>query len=383
MPMNVADSDSPKSILYVITKANWGGAQKYVYEMACASKNAGFEVTVACGTDGTLTSRLGLAGIHVQHIPGLGRDIAPLEDLKAFSSLLAYIRRTQPDVVHANSSKAGLLAVLAARVSKTPRIIFTAHGWAFNESRPAWQRAIFAAFHLATVWLSDTVVCVSEAVMRDAAWMPARKEKFIVILLGITPEVLEEKLAARAKLALPTSPIQEFPTWIGTLAELHPTKGLDTAIEAFALIANTFPQTALVLIGTGQDRNRLAGLVHKHDLIQRVHFCGHVENASRYLKAFDVFLFPSHSEALGFAALEAGLATLPVIASNVGGIPEVISDGETGILIPVGDAAACARALSTLLTNPELGTKLGTALHEKVRTQFTQQQMIEKTLLLY
>ena len=381
--MDVAKTISNKRILYVITKANWGGAQKYVYEMACANKNAGFEVVVACGTDGELTSRLGLAGIHIQHIPGLGRDIAPLADLKAFRSLLMYIRRTHPDVVHANSSKAGLLAVLAARIAKTPRIIFTAHGWAFNESRPVWQRAIFAAFHLATVWLSDIIICVSEAVMRDAAWMPARRNKFVVILHGITPEVLEEKMAARAKLALPSSPFQEFPTWIGTLAELHPTKGLDIAIEAFALIANTFPHTSLMLIGTGQDRNRLAGLIHQHHLVKRVHFCGHVENAARYLKAFDIFLFPSHSEALGFAVLEAGLASLPVVASGVGGIPEIITDTETGLLIPDGEINAYAKALSSLLTTPDLRTKLGTALHEKVRTQFTQQQMIEKTLSLY
>src|ERR1700722_15342058 len=149
---HVADSPKPDHkptrILYVITKANWGGAQRYVYDVATAAREKGHEVTVACGAEGELSVRLMQANIPVIFVDGLGRDVAPVADVRALLHLLRLIKSMRPDVVHANSSKAGLLAVVAARFSKVPRIIFTAHGWAFNETRPWWQKVIFAGFHL-------------------------------------------------------------------------------------------------------------------------------------------------------------------------------------------------------------------------------------------
>jgi len=183
--MNVADPESPMPtdpqpiseskrlhILYVITKANWGGAQRYVYDLAVAGIEKDYEISVACGTEGEMTERLRRANVPVYIVSGLGRDIAPLSDTRALMNLTHLIRTLKPDVVHANSSKAGLIATMAARIAGVPRVIFTAHGWAFNESRPWWQKSIFALFHLLTVWFSDTVICVSEAVRKDASWIP-------------------------------------------------------------------------------------------------------------------------------------------------------------------------------------------------------------------
>ena len=387
--MEVAPSTHLKQarILYVITKPTWGGAQKYVFELAVGARKAGHEVTVACGAQGELTKRLEDAGVPVVSVPGLGRDIAPISDIKALISLTKLITVLQPDIVHGNSSKAGLVAAIAARFARVPRIIFSAHGWAFNESRPVWQKGIFAVFHLITVWLSDSVICVSEAVKRDSSWMPFSAKKMIVIPLGIAPVILESKGSARAKLAPASNAqsalIQSSPVWIGTLAELHPTKGLDVAIAAFTLIAPQFPQTALLLIGEGQDRNRLVELAKNSGFSKRILFCGHIRHAAECLSALDIFLFPSRSEALGFAALEAGNASLPVVASNIGGIPEVIENGVSGLLVPVNDVHGFAHALSSLLSAPELREKLGQTLHEKVLKDFSQGQMLEKTLALY
>ena len=118
-------------ILYVITKANWGGAQKYVYELATAMKERGHEVAVAYGTEGLLAERLGQAGIRTLPIGGLSRDIDAKAEVSAWRSLLSLIKEEQPDLVHVNSSKGGL-ALIAARIAGIRRIIFTAHGWAFN-----------------------------------------------------------------------------------------------------------------------------------------------------------------------------------------------------------------------------------------------------------
>ena len=381
--MNVADTHSGGHrgrILYVITKATWGGAQKYVFDMATAALAAGFEITVACGSEGELSERLMHASIPVIYVRGLGRDVAPVADTRALVELVRLMRAMRPTVVHANSSKAGLLATVAALLSGVPHIIFTAHGWAFNESRPSWQKGIFAIFHLLTAWCSDTVICVSEGVKRDAKWMPFVQKKLVVIRNGISRVELVEKSAARAKLA-PSVPADAL--WIGTLAELHPTKGLDVAIHAFARIAQQFPQTVLVLIGEGQARNTLVALANQYKLKDRIHFCGHIQHASSLLSAFDIFLFPSRSEALGFALLEAGNAHLPVIASNAGGIPEIVEDGVTGLLVPVGDVDGFAQALTKLIEQLELRTKLSNALFERVTTDFSKSEMVQKTLALY
>jgi glycosyltransferase involved in cell wall biosynthesis len=383
--MNVADSQHGKKarILYIITKANWGGAQKYVFDVATAAQRVGHDVSVACGTQGELTSRFEHEGIPVYEIRGLGRDIAPLSDVKSLLSLLNLIKELKPDLVHANSSKAGLIGVMAAKIAGVPRILFTAHGWAFNEIRPIWQKGIFALFHLITVWLSDDVICVSNAIKSQASWMPFAKNKMFVIHHGIQETELKERREARAKLA-PHS-LDSFMTsvWIGTLAELHPIKGLDTAIRAFARIAPQFPQTVLVLIGEGQERNNLVALATELKLSERIRFCGHTKDAGAYLSALDIFLFPSRSEALGFAVLEAGNASLPVIASRIGGIPEIIENGVSGILVPPDDVEGFAVALSSLLAAPALRTKLSEGLHKKVLKDFSKEHMFTETLALY
>ncbi|MDR3548067.1 MAG: glycosyltransferase family 4 protein [Candidatus Pacebacteria bacterium] len=371
--------------MFVITKASWGGAQRYVYDLAVAAQDKGHEVTVACGTEGELSERLMTSHIPVLYVRGLGRDISPLADIRAFIELLRLTRAMRPDIIHANSSKAGLLATVAARLSGARHIIFTAHGWAFNEARPWWQKSIFAIFHAITIWCSDTVICVSEAVRRDASQrIPFLKNKFVVIRNGIAPTALLEKHAARMTLTeRNTFPDFISGIWIGTLAELHPTKGLDTAIHAFADVAQQFQDTKLVLIGEGQDRNYLVSLVKEYNLYERVHFCGQVKNAASLLAAFDIFLFPSRSEALGFALLEAGNAHLPAIAAKVGGIPEVIEDGISGMLVPPNDVAGFSKALTTLIESPMLRKELGDVLAERVSSDFSRETMLSKTLALY
>jgi glycosyltransferase involved in cell wall biosynthesis len=376
--MEVTDSKRALKILYVITKANWGGAQRYVYDLALASQQAGHEVIVACGSKGELTERLSASHIPTLLVQGLGRDVAPLQDLHALREFTRLMQTVKPDVAHLNSSKAGLLGAIAAHRARVPRIIFTAHGWAFNESRPWWQKAIFAIFHVTTVWAADIVICVSKAVEHDAAWMLFSKKKFVVIHNGIEPGYLLSKTEARQKLA----PDLSVHTWIGTIAELHPTKGLDVLIEAFKKIAPQFPDIALVLIGEGQAREYLQSLVPL-DLQARVRFAGHVSNAAETLSALSIFAFPSRSEALGFALLEAGNASLPSVATNVGGIPEIIQDGENGLLVGPNDSSALAAALTYLLSHPEKASGMGTTLHEKVLREFSKAQMIQKTLALY
>ena len=382
--MDVSPHPDPLPILYVITKGTWGGAQRYVYELALASHERGHVVTVACGTPGELVHRLGLVGIPVKLIPGLARDVRMGSDIRALLGLVSIIRKQRPRIVHANSSKAGLMAVVAARMLFVPRIIFTAHGWAWNELRPQWQRKAFKLLHFSTVLLAHSVIAVSHAIARDAQWMPLVQKRFVVIPHGVSPIELLPRAEARAFLehALGTTLSPEA-IWIGALAELHPTKGLDVLIRAFARVSDTLPHTLLILIGAGEDRGRLVALAHMLRVETRVFFAGHVPDAARILSALDIFAFPSYSEALGYALLEAGQASLPSVASNVGGIPEIITDSVDGLLVTAGDDAMLAENIALLVQDHELRARLAQSLHNRVLTGFSKERMLTETFSLY
>lgn len=378
----VAKESHPKRILYVITKANWGGAQRYVFDLAVASKEAGHQVLVVSGNEGPLTERLKEAGIGTRTIAAMKRDISLLDEFRSFKTLLQIVEEFHPNTIHGNSSKAGGLATLAGRLKGIRTILFTAHGWAFNEGRPLWQKAVIGLFHYAMVLFAHRTICVSSAIRQDAAWMPFVGKRFFVIHNGVTPTPLLSKNEAR--LALAPELVRGFPNalWIGSIAELHPTKGLDILVEAFAAIAHELP-VVLVLMGDGTEWAKLQKLVQIYDLPDRVVLSGFVKDASSHLPALDVFVLPSRSEALGYALLEAGLASLPSIGTRVGGIPEVLEDGVTGLLVPPEKSIALSQALTELLTDEVLRNRLGTALYSKVGSEFSTKTMVERTLKLY
>lgn len=374
----------PRSILYVITKGSWGGAQRYVFELALEAKAKGYTVCVASGTQGELIERLVAAGVPVVRIPGLARDIRLGADIRALLGLVSLMRQMRPDVVHTNSSKAGFIAALAGRIAFVPRIIFTSHGWAWNELRPTWQKLFFKGLHFATVFISHTTIAVSEAIRTQASWMPLVQKKIQVVHLGVSPLATLPRAEARARIeesvgsALPVSAF-----WVGSLAELHPTKGLDVLIRAFALFVEHNAGAILVCVGGGEDQGRLTALAHMLHMEHRVFFTGHIRGGAELLSALDIFVLPSYSEALGYVLLEAGQSSLPVIASNVGGIPEIVEDGQTGLLTPPGDPVALSTALKTLAADSEERNRLGTALHTRVQEEFGIERMLHDTFALY
>src|SRR3989344_3167421 len=273
-------------ILYVITKANWGGAQKYVYELATGAEAAGHEVAVAYGEGGELERRLEVAGIRALPVPALSRDVGIARELQAWHALGRLFKDQQPDVVHLNSSKAGALGALAARLAHVPHIVFTSHGWAFNEARPWWQKLIIHTLVWFTLVLSHKTICVSQAVKRDVAWMPGILSKLVVIPLGVDAPVYKSREEARSTLWR----AHEGGMWVGMLSELHPTKRVEDAIEAFALLRGSCPETRLLVLGEGEERAKLQELIRQNHLDGYVHLPGLVPGGDAYLKAFDVFL---------------------------------------------------------------------------------------------
>lgn len=355
-------------IIYGITKSNFGGAQRYVFDLAQAAKAAGHDVTVMAGGKGMLVEKLREHSIRVISLPHLRRDISLIDELKSFHFIFRTLYEEKPDIFHTNSSKMGGIGNLAARLAGVKRIVFTGHGWAFNESwRPWFQKCIIKFFHWLTILFSHTTICVSEASRRDVAW-PLLKRKLVVIHNGLEPFDLLPRVDSRFA--------------VGTIAELHKVKGLDVLLEAWAKF-KTRHDGVLEIIGDGEEKVPLIQLSRELGLADSVEFKGDVENARRLLSHFDIFVLPSRSENLPYVLLEAGLAGLPVIASAVGGIPEVIDSGVSGILVPSENVDELLSSLILLQENKDVRERLGATLKARVTSEFSIEKMVSETLAQY
>jgi len=373
------DSKESLKIVHIITKATWGGAQVYVYDLLEEAKRQGLKTTLIYGVPGELSERLIGVSISSIHTPSLERNIHIFGDLKTLLTLYKIIKKEHPDVVHIHSSKAGFIGGLAARLARIPKIIFTAHGWPHNESRPEWQKIVFRFLEWCTVLFSTQTIAVSETMHAQAPDIFLRK-KVVTIKNGVSPFSLYGKENARATLQL-FLPGQTFV--FGTIAELHKNKGLDILIRAFAQAHKHYPQTKLCIIGGGEEHAFLKKLIYQEKLTQDIILLGNISNAKEYLKAFTVFVLPSRTEALGYVLLEAGIAKIPCIASRVGGIPEIINHQETGLLVSKEDVREFTLALLFALTHKHEMEVYAKNLHEKVLRDYSKKEMLENIFALY
>jgi glycosyltransferase involved in cell wall biosynthesis len=308
-------------ILFVITKSNWGGAQRYVFDLATSLPKGEFLPMVALGHSptgetfgqpGLLAEKLRAAGIPTRTIGAMQRDISAGNDLQSFFELVNLFKAEKPDVVHLNSSKAGGLGSLAARVAGVPKIIFTAHGWPFLEKRNAFVLALIWLSSWVTALLSHKVITISEFDTRIARRMPLVGGKVVQIYNGIG----QMDLASGEKIR------SAFPAGAhitGTIGELNKNKNQITLIEQ----AKNNTEMYVAIVGEGENRQMLEEKRREYNLGDRVKLFGFMP-ASEVLKGFDVFALPSLKEGLPYVLLEAKAAGLPIEANRVGGVGEIL-----------------------------------------------------------
>jgi len=374
-----------KKVIFVITKGNFGGAQRYVFDLASHLPKERCDVAVAFGKGGALKEKLAAREIRVMLLAHLVRDISLFSDIKACMELFSLFRRERPDVIHLNSSKAGALGAIAARMyllgikEKGLRIIFTVHGFAFYENRPWIARVLIRCVSWLTMLLSDATIVLND---RDAtamrAW-PFVKRGIQKIKLGMETDPAFEKQEALSKLEAVgmrrgTGPL------LGTIAELHVNKGLQYLIGALTLLP---PSVSLCIIGGGEEKENLERLALERGVAARIFFAGFLRDASRYLGAFDLFVLPSLKEGTPYVLLEAGSQGIPVVACDVGGIGEVIANKKTGLLVPPRNPALLAEGIRYALANPEETRRQSEALRHKVATEFGLGRMLQETQAIY
>lgn len=299
-------------VLYVITKGNWGGAQKYVYDLAVAATAAGYEVAVAFGEPGNLEGKLAEAGIRTIPLP-VKNEASLGAILRAKKVLKKLFWEEKPDVVHLNSSLAGISGAWAARECRIQKVIFTDHGWVFMEKRPFPVRIILWVISWFTVLLVDSVIAVSDYELSLTKRMPFAGKKAVRIYNGLdlnmkfgSGEIIRRAFPLGAKIT-------------GIVGELTKNKNQIALIEQ----ARNDPAMYLAIVGDGADRSMLEAKIKEYGLEDRVKMFG-FQPAHEVLKGFDTFALSSIKESLGFVVLEARIAGLPIVANRVGGVSEAL-----------------------------------------------------------
>lgn len=349
-----------KKILYVVTKSIWGGAQRYVHDLATHLPPDRYEPVVAAGGDGLLHERLRSCGIRTIPTPFLQRSVNPFREAASLFYLLKIFLKEKPDVIHLNSPKAGLLGALAASLFKPttlnfkPRVVYTVHGWPFHEDRIWIARLLIFIGCWFSALLHDHIILINKKDFETAShFLPHDKLTFVPN--GIEPPDFLPRDEARAALeSFSGRNFRQNIFLIGTIAELTKNKGLMHLIKAIdqvkLQISNDKFQT--IIIGNGIDRAKLEKEIRDRDLENMVLLPGFIPDVARYLKAFDLFVLPSVKEGLPYAMLEAVSAGVPIIATRVGGLPDIISDSTKGVLVPPKNASRLAETILQSMQNP-------------------------------
>lgn len=387
--MSMIKNLKKQKILLIITKSNKGGAQKHVYDLATLLPKNFFEVVVALGGNGWLKEELKKESIKVISMNNLKRNINIFSDISVFFNLVKIFNKEKPDIIHLHSSKMGVLGTLAGRFynmlyakpySINAKIIFTGHGWAFNEDRFFITKWLIALLHWLTIILAHKTIAVSSITAKQISKLPFTKNKIVVIHNGLENISFLDKNKARKSL-LKEEHLNS--TWIGTISELHKNKGLKYAIKSIAILKKENLNVIFIIIGEGEERQNLENLIKKEGLENNVFLIGHKDNAPTLLRAFDIFTLTSITEAFPYVLLEAGLAKLPTIASNTGGVIDIVDDRQSGLLVEPKQPKEIAYAIEKFIDNENMAKKFGENLHQKVTKTFTINTMINKIINIY
>lgn len=372
-PAPAARRSERLKVLLVTVGLGVGGTETQIFEMATRLDRDRFDVLV-CGLkrSDVVAEELRARGARVVTLDGAGRG-----DVRVLHRLARLVAAERPDIVHAFLGFANLASSLVGRLLKVPVII-----WSYRDVEVWKTRAHWMMDRLALRW-ADAVTCCSDAVRRFVlAHVNGQAAKFLTIHNGVDIELFRSPHAADR----PALGLRDGVPVVGTVARLdEPKKGLAVLLHAMAELSGRpgAPDWQLLLVGDGPAREPLQRLVSRLGLAGRVVFAGQRRDVPSVLPVLDVFVCPSLYEGFGIAIVEAMAAGRPVVASAVGGVPEIVVDGETGLLAPAGDAAALADSIRRLLRDPELARRMGARGRDRARDLFSIDRMVRQHQRLY
>lgn len=384
-----------QKILFIVTQSEFGGAQRFLFNLAVNLEKEKYHIIVAAGTDGNweLLKALSKNNIEIHKLKNLKRNINPYFDFRALLEIIKLIKVFRPEILFLLSSKAGIIGCLANRIVKIFQpefndVVIYRINWAFNDPRGVLSRLFYIFIERITAPLKDIILHNNQYDLLTARRFKIKpKIGFKIIYNGIDLETLNfsEREEARQAL-LSKKPLLNIPApriILGAIANFYKTKGLLYLIEAIASLDLKTSDFILILIGEGRERKKLEKLIRKKKLENKIFLLGQVPQAFRLAKAFDIFILSSLKEGQPWAILEAMAAKLPIIATKVGAIEEMLTDQKTGLLINPKDSNALAEAIKTLLINSSLRNELGVNGFLRVKINFKLSDMLSNYKILF
>jgi glycosyltransferase involved in cell wall biosynthesis len=368
-------------ILHIVGDSKFGGGSIVILRLSQKAKELGWKVDVLT-TDQTFNEVLMDNGIGVIDLDVISRNINPVRELWGLYKLYRFLWRSDYEIVHTHTSKAGFVGRLAAKLAGIPIIIHTVHGFAFHEeSRPLTLWFYTSLERIASHWC-DKIVTVSEFHRKWALKLGiGNEEKVLAIPNGIprervVPKRSKEEIRKELKLT------QEIV--ILSTGRLAPQKGLEYLIKSIPILFSKVKKSfKVLLVGEGPLKSYLENLIKTLGIEQYVKFLGFRNDIGNLLSISDIVVLPSLREGLSIALLEAMTAGKPIVATNIGSNSEVIKDGVSGLLVPSKDHKALAEAVMKILLNPDLAKKLGNSARVVYQNYYTEDRMLNEYVKLY
>jgi len=377
-----------KRVLFIITQSGGGGAQRFLYTLLSQISNR-YSILVATGSDGDseLVKKLQTINIAVATLKSLKREISPYNDIRACYEIRGLVKNFQPDTLFLLSSKAGFIGSLAAQfIVKNPKlkVIYRIGGWTFNDPWPKWKKKLWILLEKKSARWKDIIIVNNKHDYEQAQKLHIKPlEKLILVPNGIDPYKLyllprdEARLKLFEKISRKSGKVFQTDIIIGTIANLYPTKGIKFLIETAEYFKND-GRIIFTVIGDGPERKNLELLIANRQLQHKIFLLDQIEDAHKFMSGFDLFVLPSVKEGFPFVIIEAMAAKLPIVATRVGAMPEIIETGKNGFIVEPGNPAALASKIKELLINDRLSQEFSIQGHQTVLFNFTEDKMIKE-----
>lgn len=374
-------------VAQVITRLDWGGSPDIVRVICTYLDPEVYDITLIIGVTKYPNLKteefLKKFGQKALFLPELKRNINPLSDLAAFLRLYFLFRRQKFDIVHTHTAKAGALARTAAFLAGTPVIVHTLHGHNFYGYFGPVSSRIVTIIERWLGYLTDKIIALTELERKDLiSFKAAGSEKIRLIYQGLEMEGYAglniDKHRVRHSLGI--KPDEKV---VGMIGRLEPVKGPEYFIKAAKSVAEVFPRVKFILVGEGSLREKLEKQMKSLGLEEKFIFTGWREDIPEILSILDLLVLPSLNEGVGMVLIEAQGLGVPIVASRVGGIPEIVRDNQTGILVSAGDADSFAGAIKSLLADENRRSAMSQEAIKWIKGKFKARDMIEEISKLY
>ena len=391
-----------KRVLFVITQEEFGGTQRFLYEFVTRLDRGKYEILVASGSKekSEFLNSLEQKGLKTKRLRFLKREVNPIFDCLGIMELIRLINDFKPDYLHLNSSKAGFLGSIAGfkirllRPGKfrNMKVIYRIGGWTFNDPWPLWKKKLFILAEKTTAKFKDVIVVNNKNDFEQAIKLKIKPKKELKLIHnGIDALKIEflPREEARLKLFKNLSKkhgkIFQAKFIIGTIANFYPTKGLEYLIDAVKTLIKNYEieNLKLIIIGDGMKKENLKLKIENLKLERDIILTGQIPEAYKLMKAFDIFVLPSVKDGFPWVILEAMAAKLPIIATSVGALPEIIENGKNGILVEPKNPQKLAEAIKYLIENERTRQEMGIQAHQTVLFKFPVEKMVREAEELF